>query len=184
MAGVSVDGPKGGRKSLDSEINMIPMIDLLMVTVSFLLLTAVWSHMGRLDASAQVPGPASTDPTPKVEQRVHVTMHADDPFQISLREGEKVVDAYPAERTAVHSGKKGAGATQYPALTAALEKQYSNTGVHRAPTDDEADTVVLHTDDDAPYGQVVGVMDAIAAVRKRDRAGHDVPAYRVVFAVK
>jgi len=37
MAGVTVNaGGKGGRKALDSEINMIPMIDLLMVTISFL----------------------------------------------------------------------------------------------------------------------------------------------------
>ena len=43
MGGVNVDnGGKGGRRSLDTEINMIPMIDLLMVTISFLLITAVW----------------------------------------------------------------------------------------------------------------------------------------------
>ncbi len=35
MAGVDVAGLGGGRRrSLDSEINMIPMIDLLMVTIS------------------------------------------------------------------------------------------------------------------------------------------------------
>ena len=32
---------------------MIPMIDLLMVTISFLLITAVWTTMGRVNASAQ-----------------------------------------------------------------------------------------------------------------------------------
>jgi hypothetical protein len=30
---------------------MVPMIDLLMVTISFLLITAVWSHMARVNAS-------------------------------------------------------------------------------------------------------------------------------------
>src|SRR5262249_9164018 len=48
MAGVSVGGSRGPRRSLDSEINMIPMIDLLMVTISFLLITAVWVHSQRL----------------------------------------------------------------------------------------------------------------------------------------
>ena len=57
MAGVNVDGAKGGRKALDSEINMIPMIDLLMVTISFLLITAVWVNSSRLESSANVPGP-------------------------------------------------------------------------------------------------------------------------------
>ena len=57
MGGVNVGGGKGGRRSLDSEINMIPMIDLLMVTIAFLLITAVWTHMARINADAQVPGP-------------------------------------------------------------------------------------------------------------------------------
>jgi len=58
MGGIDVGGGGAGkRKSLDSEINMIPMIDLLMVTISFLLITAVWTHMARINADAQVPGP-------------------------------------------------------------------------------------------------------------------------------
>src|SRR4029077_16261230 len=62
MGGVDVGGGGGGkRKSLDSEISMIPMIDLLMVTISFLLITAVWTHMSRLEADADMPG---TDPSP------------------------------------------------------------------------------------------------------------------------
>ena len=65
MGGVDVGGGggKGKRKATDSEINMIPMIDLLMVTISFLLITAVWTHLARIDADAQVPGP----PRPDVE---------------------------------------------------------------------------------------------------------------------
>ena len=59
MAGVDVGGGSSGkRRTLDSEINMIPFIDLLMVTISFLLITAVWSHMACLNADAQVPGPS------------------------------------------------------------------------------------------------------------------------------
>ena len=38
---------------------MIPFIDLLMVTISFLLITAVWSSMARLNASAMVPSSKS-----------------------------------------------------------------------------------------------------------------------------
>ena len=55
MAGVDAAPEGGRRRALDSQINMIPMIDLLMVTVSFLLITAVWSTMGRMEASANVP---------------------------------------------------------------------------------------------------------------------------------
>ena len=42
MAGVDV-GPQGGHKrATNSDINMVPFIDLLFVTVAFLLITAVW----------------------------------------------------------------------------------------------------------------------------------------------
>jgi len=77
MAGVDVAGLGGGkRRSLDSEINMIPMIDLLMVTISFLLITAVWTHMARVDMDAQVPGhPPEGAPLPPIpEKQLHVEM--------------------------------------------------------------------------------------------------------------
>ena len=57
MAGVNVEsGSKGGRRSVDSAINMSPMIYLLVCCISFLLITAVWSHLSRIDADAQDPG--------------------------------------------------------------------------------------------------------------------------------
>ncbi|CAN5252052.1 hypothetical protein BH09MYX1_BH09MYX1_42860 [soil metagenome] len=185
MAGLSVDGPKGGRKSLDTEINMIPMIDLLMVTVSFLLLTAVWSTMGRVEASAQVPGPPQiTDDPPKVERKIHVSFRGDEAFKVSVREGETVVDSFDVPHAVVHAGGKGHTIDQYPALTTALRQRFESSGMHRAPNDGETDVLVLHSDDDAKYSEVVSVMDSIAGVTKKDRTGHDVAAYRVSFAVK
>src|SRR6185295_16205575 len=68
MAGVTVGGKAGKRRLLDSEINMIPMIDLLMVTISFLLITAVWVHAQRLEGTAQVPGPPGLPPCTDCEQ--------------------------------------------------------------------------------------------------------------------
>src|SRR6516162_11208136 len=101
MAGVSIGGPKGGRRSLDSEINMIPMIDLLMVTISFLLITAVWTHMSRINADAQVPGP----PRPDVEQekvepekQLHVMMQAEDKFVLVWKQGSSTVDSIDVPR--------------------------------------------------------------------------------------
>ena len=185
MAGISVDGPKGGRKSLDSEINMIPMIDLLMVTVSFLLLTAVWSHMGRVEASTQVPGPPSTDPTPPVERRVHLSFdEGGTSFKVSVREGEQVVDSFDVPRVAVHAGSKDRPLDRYPALTDALRQRFDTSGTHRAPTDPRTDSLVLHTPDEARYSEVVSVMDSIAGVTKKDSHGHDVAAYQVTFAVR
>ena len=44
---ISTEG-RGARRSVDFELNMVPMIDLLMVTISFLLITAVWSLNGKV----------------------------------------------------------------------------------------------------------------------------------------
>src|SRR5271167_1670444 len=102
MGGVDVGGGgKGKRKSLDSEINMIPMIDLLMVTISFLLITAVWSHMSRLNADAQVPGP----PRPQEEiqnlppeKQLHIEMRAPDKFVLIWKQSGTVISTIDVPR--------------------------------------------------------------------------------------
>jgi biopolymer transport protein ExbD len=46
--GVSIQpSGKGGKKALDAELNLIPFIDLLIVNICFLLITAVWVQMAR-----------------------------------------------------------------------------------------------------------------------------------------
>ncbi|MGZ3743211.1 MAG: ExbD/TolR family protein [Pseudobdellovibrionaceae bacterium] len=51
-------------KHLDFEINLIPCIDLLSVCICFLLLTAVWLHVGSLNVK-QAMGGQSQGETPK-----------------------------------------------------------------------------------------------------------------------
>ncbi len=58
--GMDVGGGKGGKKSLDVSINLTPFIDLMAVTISFLIMTAVWTQIGRLQV-AQAGGAASDD---------------------------------------------------------------------------------------------------------------------------
>ena len=50
MGGAAVvSSGKGGRKSLDAAINLVPFIDLLSCCISFLLITAVWVNLGRME---------------------------------------------------------------------------------------------------------------------------------------
>jgi biopolymer transport protein ExbD len=60
MGGINVDGGHGGKKSVDSEIPLIPFIDLLLCCVMFLLVTAVWNKLARIDANQQQPGQNAT----------------------------------------------------------------------------------------------------------------------------
>ena len=57
MGGVDVGG-SDKKRATNSDINMIPFIDLLMVTIAFLLITAVWVTNARLKTNAEVPGQA------------------------------------------------------------------------------------------------------------------------------
>ena len=42
---------KGGKKSLDAALNLVPFIDLMAVTIVFLIMTAVWTQLGRLSVT-------------------------------------------------------------------------------------------------------------------------------------
>ena len=147
MAGVDVGGGRGRRRAVDSEINMVPMIDLLMVTISFLLLTAVWTHMGRLEGSTRVPGPP--DPSKPVEEpaaRMHVEVpRAEAPLKLTLRRGPEVLDARTFAR-----GELG---VQLAAMRHAHAAELAG---------DDGRVVVMHADDAIAYRDMIGVMDAIA----------------------
>lgn len=68
MGGVSVEtGGGSGRKSVDSNVNMVPMIDLLISVIAFLLMTAVWVQTGQLTAS-QPRGAPSQDSQPQQQE--------------------------------------------------------------------------------------------------------------------
>jgi len=51
MANISTGAHAGGRKTVDSEIPLVPFIDLLLCCVMFLLVTAVWNQLAAVDAS-------------------------------------------------------------------------------------------------------------------------------------
>ena len=59
-------GGKGGKKPLDTAINLVPFIDLMAVTISFLIMTAVWTQIGRLQV-AQAGAPS--DPTEQPDDK-------------------------------------------------------------------------------------------------------------------
>jgi biopolymer transport protein ExbD len=46
-----------GKKPLDTEINVVPFIDLMAVTIAFLLITAVWTQAGAQPVTAPGSGP-------------------------------------------------------------------------------------------------------------------------------
>jgi biopolymer transport protein ExbD len=189
MGGVSIDsGGKGGRRSLDSEINMIPMIDLLMVTISFLLITAVWSHMARLNANAQVPGQTTENPVTTVtpERQLHVEMRTPDKFLLQWKLSGAVVNTIEVPRRDVVSMEGATRVVRFPELADKIASEWSTVGSHRDATDTRFDQAVLHTDGDTPYSAIVGAMDAIYQVHRPLQSGKrvdSVPAFNMTFSV-
>jgi biopolymer transport protein ExbD len=173
MAGVSVGGAKGGRKQLDSEINMIPMIDLLMVTISFLLITAVWVHMSRIDAEAKVPGPSTQPPCEgaecQPEARLHVETKDPSKFVLVWKQGATVVRSTDVPRD------KG---SRFPTLATKVGEEWKSAGVHKDATDRSFDHAVVHAANDMAYKDIIAVMDAVAAARR----GKDQQAFEITFA--
>jgi biopolymer transport protein TolR len=80
---------KGGKKPLDAAINLVPFIDLLSCCISFLLITAVWTQLARMDVTQKGPGAAgSVEDQPK-EQQVQLTVFIDkDGYTFSKSTGE------------------------------------------------------------------------------------------------
>jgi biopolymer transport protein ExbD len=190
MGGVDVGGGgKGKRKSLDSEINMIPMIDLLMVTISFLLITAVWTHMSRINADAQVPGP----PRPDVEQekvepekQLHVMMQSEDKFVLVWKQGSTTVDSIDVPRKDVITHAGNQDIVRFPDLATKIESEWKAKGQHSNPTDRKLDQAILHTDNKTEFKYIIGVIDAIYQTHRDMNLGvkiQKMPAFNITFAV-
>ena len=65
MGGVAMSpSGKGGRKSLDAAINLVPFIDLLSCCLSFLLITAVWTQLASVPVTHASPGRGEHSDTP------------------------------------------------------------------------------------------------------------------------
>src|SRR5574342_623875 len=66
-------GGKRRRKALDATINVVPAIDLLSCCIAFLLFTAVWTQIARLQAQ-QFGTPAETTAEPPKSLTVTLTL--------------------------------------------------------------------------------------------------------------
>src|SRR3982751_3746076 len=146
MAGIDTGGGHGGKRATNHEIPLIPFIDFLLCLVAFLLVTAVWSQMARINADARVPGPPKDEPPEeqKKEKQLHVEMKGETKFQLVWKEGNTVVNTIDLDRKAVPVGNQGD--YRFPDLAA---------------SDAKLDQAVLHTDNSTPFSDVIAVIDAI-----------------------
>ena len=82
--GVSLPGG-GGKRGLDFEINLVPFIDLLSCLISFLLVTAVWTQLGKIDLNQPPPSQSESETPP--EQKPEARILIDTKGRIELEGG-------------------------------------------------------------------------------------------------
>jgi len=80
---------KGGKKQLDAQINLVPFIDLLSCCISFLLITAVWTQLARMDVTQKGQGAAGAVDEKPPEPTVNLTLYIDkDGYTFAKSTGE------------------------------------------------------------------------------------------------
>src|SRR5262245_5754138 len=80
---------KGGKKPLAAAINLVPFIDLLSCCISFLLITAVWTQLARMDVTQKGQGAAGSSDEKPPENQVQLTLYVDkDGYTFSKSTGE------------------------------------------------------------------------------------------------
>jgi biopolymer transport protein ExbD len=85
---VSVEGGgKGRRKPVDAELLLVPYIDLLTCMVAFLLITAVWSQLARLEVAQRGQGQSEGD-----EPHLHLAVLVSaDNFNVVVNDDQKPI---------------------------------------------------------------------------------------------
>ena len=138
-------GGKRKKKALDAVINVVPAIDLLSCTITFLLYTAVWTQISRLQV--QQLGMGAPEPPPAEQQKtllVTLTM-GERGFALTTSGGTNV------DIPALGRGAGGAIKFDMTALSEQLKRL-------KADYPDQS-AITVSAEDTVSYGDLVQVID-------------------------
>lgn len=168
MATISVGDNKAGKRSLDHSLPLVPFIDFMVCLIAFLIVTATWTQMSRINASGRAPGGLlGLAATPQKELHVSASGHG---FDLRWQVAGTVLDVQHVPRVEVLVGSE----TRFPALADAITKAWQAQGTHRAETDHQLDRAVLHVPNDLPFSEMVALLDALHAPRRGKSSAFDV----------
>lgn len=144
MGGVSVDsgGGGGGKKSVDAQINMVPMIDLLVSCIAFLLMTAVWTQIGAVQAQQPRGAPAPDQPQDQPQDQLKIQISP-----TNLKIGVNATDMHDITST---------GNQRYDELRRLLDERKRANQQNRE--------VWLQPDTAVQYDDIIRVMDVVYEV--------------------
>jgi len=189
MGGVDV-GDSGKKRSTNSEINMVPFIDLLMCTIAFLLITAVWVTNSRINADAQVPGPPDPQKelnptTPEKVLHLHI---GESEFSLVWKQGATVVSENKIPKTPVElDSSEGGKILRYPDLAKKIEDEWKQQRGHFDQADKKLDQAMLYSDNRTSFRELIAVIDALYSPKREMKLGDQVkqvPVFNMTFSVR
>lgn len=139
MASINVGGGASGKKAVDHDVPLIPFIDLLLCCVMFLLVSAVWTQLGRLETNQQASGPVqSADPVaPSVKLMLQIQSTG---YMLATTAGDN---------------------TPVPKVGEAFDLAGLTRALHaRRAIDGERRDITVVPEDGIAYSEVVHAMDA------------------------
>ncbi|MFO0652112.1 MAG: biopolymer transporter ExbD [Polyangiales bacterium] len=123
------------------QINMVPMIDLLISCIAFLLMTAVWTQIGAVQAQQPRGAPAPDQPQDQPQDQLKIQISP-----TGLRVGVNATDMRDINN----------GPQRYDELKRMLDER------HRANAQNRE--VWLQPDGAVPYQDIIRVMDTVYEV--------------------
>jgi biopolymer transport protein ExbD len=153
MGGGAMPEQGGGhgkkRKALDATINVVPAIDLLSCCISFLLFTAVWTQISRLQVQQLGSGAPQDAALQEAQKSLAITL------AVGERGMALVVGDATFEIPSLGRSPEGAVSQDLKSLAGRLK---SVKGEHPDQV-----SIVVSAEDTVPYGDLVHVIDACLA---------------------
>jgi biopolymer transport protein ExbD len=135
MASIAPSPARGRRRALDAVINLVPFIDLLSCCIAFLLATAMWMQVARLDVkpAGSNEGESTAPPSPSLTLEV-----GNEGLTLSRSSGESL--------------SIRAGGDELARLADALRVARSELA---------RDDITVRADDAVPYQRLVRALDVV-----------------------
>jgi biopolymer transport protein TolR len=135
----------GGKKPLDAAINLVPFIDLLSCCISFLLITAVWTQLARMDVTQKGQGASGATDEKPPEAQIQLTLFINlDGYLFQTSTGENTEMPLKGEDY------------DYVKLADTLKSIRSNPQVPADKRD-----VQIKADDKTIYNKIIKTMDVV-----------------------
>jgi biopolymer transport protein ExbD len=161
----------------DASLNVVPFIDLLACTICFLLVSAVWTHMSKIDVQQVLPKKApvaDNAPPPPPQPKINVAITKSG-YRINLWNADKLTTPRPelaltrlVPTTGTYQTCRGKGGLANCQGKLETWQRYDRQRLRaalieflQAAGQGDKTRVMVAAADDVPYVHLIGTLDAV-----------------------